>query len=630
MTIAWLVLGALIAGTTPDTTLTLATPSDGVIRVTLRSALAGRDTGMTVVVKNSSDADRLVVIRCESLHGVPIADSLKAQPETLFVPARSAAATRISFQATLAALSPGVYPGAIVATAGAATVRRQLLVTVDRLPPLLLIGTTWTVRVVRKVPFSPWFDVGRSALLPVPADADTGLLGSGDSVGTALAGPMGAVAYAYHHGSIERLAPGVLGVPLAFDDLTIAGDYTGPLTLIPGSPDSKLALTVRVTDYWFWPALAILVGIVLAFALQRYTTVDRAYLQLKADVLRVASQWGGAQQQYTRALSPAVGSAADIEYDIGPDFLQQCDSLLRDVDALKRPLIVPLDGTNVAYASAQQRLTTLRGVLTDWPQFAKEIDALAAKLVEAHAEAGDLRTPPPANAATVPSTSPPDVLEAALRRLRGGPITVPDLESTRSAVRDMTAFLGEWTNCAERVVADRKRLANVQPHVNSATQQAFSQADGDIAKARSQLQSAQSAADLTRLDTLKTIDNAEGSLSVLEAALLTAPAPHPKHRIDRRAAVASLALSDLGVETGAIDKPENQLKRLLKKLDLYDYLFFLLTLLIAVLTGFKTLYLGQNSFGTPADYIAAVLWGFGTKYTLETLTTVIGHFFQRA
>jgi hypothetical protein len=597
--------------------------------VALHSTLAGRDTGMTVVVKNSSDADRLVVIRCVSLHGASIADSLKAQPETLLVPAHTAAATRISFPATLAALPPGVYPVTIVATSGTATVRRQLLVTVDRLSPLLLIGTTWTVRVVRTVPFSPWFDVGPSALLPIPADADTGLIGSGDAVGTALAGPMGAVAYAYRLGSIERLAPGVLGVPLAFDGLTIAGDYSGPLTLVPGSADTKVALTVRVTDFWFWPALAIVLGIVLAFALQRYTTVDRAYLQLKADVLRVASQWSDARQQYTRTLSPDGGSADDIAYDIGPDFLQQCDTLLKDVDALKRPLIVPLDGTNTVYASVQKRLETLRGVLDAWPQFAQELNALASKLVDANAEADALRTPPPVNAASIPSTSPPDVLGAAMQLLRGGPITVAKLETTRSAVRDMTTFLEDWTHCADRVVADRARIANVQSHLTSATQPAFNQANDGITKARSHLQSARSATDLTRLDTVKTIDSAEGSLSTVEAAL-SVPPPHPKLRKDQPAAAAALALSDLGTDTGTSAKPENQLRRLLKKVDRYDYLFFLLTLLIAVLTGFKTLYLGQNSFGTVADYIAAVLWGFGTKYTLETLTTAIGHFFQRA
>src|SRR5579862_4477034 len=110
--LAWLLAAILVS---PDTTVTVVTPSDGVIRVALRSALAGRDTGVTVEVKNSGDSARHVVIRCEPLLGTSRSDAvLAAQPETLLVPARTSAATRVALPAALATLPPGVYVSAIV------------------------------------------------------------------------------------------------------------------------------------------------------------------------------------------------------------------------------------------------------------------------------------------------------------------------------------------------------------------------------------------------------------------------------------------------------------------------------------------------------------------------------------
>jgi hypothetical protein len=73
--------------------------------------------------------------------------------------------------------------------------------------------------------------------------------------------------------------------------------------------------------------------------------------------------------------------------------------------------------------------------------------------------------------------------------------------------------------------------------------------------------------------------------------------------------------------------PAVQAKQLLARVQFYDILFLALTLLVAVVTGFKSLYLGQNTFGTLSDYLSAILWGFGTKYTLETLLAVVGRFF---
>lgn len=603
--IAWLFAAMLVAGPNgpkSDTTVTLVTPSDGVIRVALRSALAGRDTGVTIEVKNSGDSARHVVLRCEPLHGARVADSLLlAQPETLLVPARTSAATRLSLPAALATLPPGVYLGGVVASAGKATVRRQLVVTVDRLPALMLIGSTWTVRVVRSFPGVDQFHTDRSALLPVPADADTALLGSrADSVGTALAGPMGAIAYAYRRGPIERLAPGVLGVPLDFEHLTTAGDYTGPLTLVPGLTDSKLTLTVRVTDYWLWPAAAIALGILLAFALQRYTSVDRKYWQLKADILRAAGGWAGAQQQYEKTLM------SHAKYQLGPSYLKECDALLGAAKALAQPLLAPLDTTNDAYKAAQQRLATLQSCLTDWPRFATDLNALAAAIQRAESEWAHLKTS---------SDQKPDALGAARDVLIGKPLTVAGFAGARTAVTSMTVFLGDWTHYAKRVGEDRARIVALASHVDPKNQ-TLDSAHGYVAKAGSDLLHAISVEDLKRLDIQKSLDTAEGLLAKLED---TVRVPSTKR-----------VLAPLLYEGPVAPPPLEQAEQYQERIGAADALFLFMTLTVAVLTGFKTLYLGQNTFGTASDYISAILWGFGTKYTLDTVVTVAGRFFQRA
>jgi hypothetical protein len=585
------------------------------------SALPARDTGVIVEVRNGTNRARAVVVRFESSSD---AEGLAVSPDTLLIPARSSGLVRLMLDAALINRRPGVYGGYIVASAGADTIRREVALAVDRRSPLLFIGTAWTVRVVRSYPGGSTFRLGLSAFLPLPADADTALIDAGVDA-AALQGPQGAVAFVRRDGPIRPLTAGVLGLKLAFDSLTTAGDYTGTMTLMPGA---AVALTVHVTDDWVWPAAAILLGILLAWGLQRYTTVQRAYWELRASVLRAASQWDDAQQRYSFALHTALGNAAGaVDYSLDAGFQLEYKKLLADVDALSRPLNTALDANNTAYASAAQRLAQLQACLTGWPAFAGEIAALSAAINAARVAVTALQTPPPDDAATVPSKDPPAVLAAALSLQRGGPITVADLAATRAAVVSMTAFLAQWVNYAARIVNDRQRIVALLPRADTTHTQSFDDARGGVAKARDDLQWATSAADWAARGTEQTVNGAEQQIAELEA-VLPAAAPAAVHKyVGPAVAGFTGTIPRVWVPRAVDQSPAVQAKQLLARVQVYDILFLALTLLVAVVTGFKSLYLGQNTFGTLSDYLSAILWGFGTKYTLETLLAVVGRFF---
>ena len=590
------------------------------------SAMVGRDTGVTFEVANDASRARMVRFTCVSVGDAPC---LVIAPTTVLVPAKGSGIARLVLDPALGARTPGVYVSYILAIAGRDTARREVVVSVDRRSPLAFLGTAWTVRVVRKVPGLGGVRPDTTRL-PLPADVDTTFLQTRVTL-AALTGPQGAVAYVRRAGPIATLDSDMAGLPVVFTGLTTDGDYTGSLTLEPGAADGKVALTVRVTDWWVWPAAAILVGIVLAYLLQRYTTVERAYLTLKADVLRTASQWEGAQQRYLAALRPAGTAAPSVQYALGVDFLKQCAALLGDVDALGKPFNSPLDAGNTAYAAAQQRLAQLRACLTSWPAFADEISALTASLDVARTAATALKATDPA---TMPSADTAAALAAAARLQSGGPIGVANLASARADVTGMTAFLGQWTTYARRVIFDRSHATALAPRVTAAHQATFEAARAGIADAREALRWASTAADLTARKTDETLATAEGQLAQLDAVL-------PALTTRTHAAVA-----DRPVLAGLADAEEMPFQprrdaileaahgatadSIRSKIRVYDVLFFLLTLLVAVATGFKSLYLGQNTFGTVADYLTAVLWGFGTKYTLDAASALIGRFFSPA
>jgi hypothetical protein len=201
-------------------------------------------------------------------------------------------------------------------------------------------------------------------------------------------------------------------------------------------------------------------------------------------------------------------------------------------------------------------------------------------------------------------------------------------------VTGMTAFLGEWTTYARRVIFDRGHATALAPRVDAGHQATFEAARAGIAEAREALRWASTAADLAARKTDEKLAAAEGQLAQLDAVL-------PALTTRLHAAVAGRP-----VLAGLVDMEEMPFQprrdavleaahgatadSIRGEIRVYDVLFFLLTLLVAVATGFKSLYLGQNTFGTVADYLTAVLWGFGTKYTLDAVSALIGRFFGPA
>lgn len=76
-----------------------------------------------------------------------------------------------------------------------------------------------------------------------------------------------------------------------------------------------------------------------------------------------------------------------------------------------------------------------------------------------------------------------------------------------------------------------------------------------------------------------------------------------------------------GGAKGANDD-EREARGLLRRLAEADAVVFVISLIVATLSGLSVLYLGKPGFGSAQQYLLAVLWGFGIDKAIESVTEI--------
>jgi hypothetical protein len=438
----------------------------------------------------------------------------------------------------------------------------------------------------------PWGNEEIEVPVMVAPDEEL-LLGDKDVVGgLAGGGHTGVVTYAGKHKQSGKTT----NVELAVDGLG-PGSYEGDLDLVPTADEGKVTLKLTVKDWWPFAALAILGGVILGLAVQRFSNVTvpkRRLLKRVSDVKMHFRTWG--------------------DFSLN-DLATRQDGLKRQIERETAPYYLNLD--------------------------AKVIEALETKIKALEDEIDQIDT--------VQETM--SGLEQSLDAVKAFPIdTLPldDEDKTRGEplltrnARDL--LKGKPLSIAQL----KKRLASVDATINVADDMserllpkiAFNfgelkklhkDADGDLKKGVGTVLDAleattwkvwhtPDATGYTELDPWKELDAIDDSIADLVA----------KHRIPPLRELVGggggggtldMRPLDGGEELEADD--EELADEEARKARWQGYGVAAIAAVVALVTAFHELYIGKP-FGTLWDYIWAASWGLTTQVVLATLATAIG------
>jgi hypothetical protein len=172
---------------------------------------------------------------------------------------------------------------------------------------------------------------------------------------------------------------------------------------------------------------------------------------------------------------------------------------------------------------------------------------------------------------------------------------------------------------AEEVAAAAEKTVTAAEKSATAAEKSATAAEGTAAAAvipeetATAAEGAVAAAEETVAAAGETVAAAEETVAAAEEAVTAAHARTAAEReADRERAAA--ALERRAQERQRI--AETAQKR-------NDRWYFLLTTAVAVATGLSEVYLANPSFGTMKNYMAALLWGFGTKMGLDTVRAAV-------
>lgn len=102
---------------------------------------------------------------------------------------------------------------------------------------------------------------------------------------------------------LQSTEPGRLEIPLLIIDLSLAGKYEGPLLLDPADPKTsdKVDLTVQIKDWWAWPLLFILVGVVVSYSIAKVREEWRPKRDLSGRIAAVLREVYDEQARFAAA-----------------------------------------------------------------------------------------------------------------------------------------------------------------------------------------------------------------------------------------------------------------------------------------------------------------------------------------
>ncbi|HEV2813017.1 MAG TPA: hypothetical protein VGW10_07190, partial [Solirubrobacteraceae bacterium] len=411
---------------------------------------------------------------------------------------------------------------------------------------------------------------------------------------------------------------GAVGIGLKLSGLDAIGAYTGTVNLPPSAAGTPVALKVRRTDGVVLPAVALIIGILLALWAQRFLGLRRTVYLLQEAEAQLA-------QEFAETGAPYRG------YDIREDVEARL--------AATRATIDRLGGSGFATASAEVRkaagdeLTSLRTALVAWNSLPQLLAALDGALETLDA----LAAKPPAPLPPTPAGALPPAFAAGARELReGGPLTLAALVAVVAELRATVAAAAAFPAFAERTSAiwsladrlteherelDDRRDELVEARGRGAgawVQAVLADSPARLAAAKVDEQLDRGFARLARLADVFGDARVEVA-GVLERAARAAATDRAPDFAEADAEAVAEGIEEIEETPEEAEDRGTQirLKRRSREIGLT-----LVAILLALVSGLDSLYFGHE-FGTPRDYLNALLWGFATKTALDAAATVI-------
>ncbi|HHE73297.1 MAG TPA: hypothetical protein ENL34_13565 [Chloroflexi bacterium] len=541
---------------------------------------------------------------------------------------------------------PGKYTASLVLAVLShnAVLRKPITIEV---PETITVGETslpdslrpaverWTLKAVRFLPFAD------------PACVRGVLLGCTlplDGKPVALEDPMPVGQLVNEEGgggllvSVREASDHYALLDLAFDrPWGLVGNYTGVVDLVPGDPDAGIVeMSVHVKDSIVWPLLALWLGVTAARHLQRYLTVRR-------DVLGLLQRLNALSLEFGKLRRSIFG------YSVSEDFHQQRAALEEAIRAWDRSHYGP--PTDIEMGMLQHRiiepLEALESQLEIWKTMRQRLDRLGRRLaMEARPVIAKATKP---RGVDVPE---PRFYTTARSLLRGRAICMADLPELASRVDQAAELASLWGGlyrlaCLVRDAireltrptvtlseSERAMLETARHRLNSAVRDLWEVRDLQELRIRETQEKLETAQELTRqlMDPFvygrripvsgRALTDEEFAFSSVESGAEIAPLVRVFSHID------SFRLPHLDLDRYEALQSDSQRSEYLQRAVLFsERAVASVAMVTAVVAGLERYF--STDFGSPADYLALLIYGVATKAGLELINAAVSRLLAR-
>jgi hypothetical protein len=430
-----------------------------------------------------------------------------------------------------------------------------------------------TLTFARQKPFGPFSETDVSVgPLDVPAfkgpDAPTvvGALSSGSgSIASVQVGPGGVSI-----GAVEQ-----------------PGTYTGKVTLAPSSEDATpTSITLKVRDNWFWPAAALVFGLLIALASELWLTRARPEIELGDSIKRLKDRVAATTKRLEESFRDSV-----------PDLPHTCwrqpriESLLDEVtdrvaqnydralSSSERDRFGPggkeMEKVETLIATYEELLGYASLVALYFSQLESQVDDELKDVLKQGALAQRVQTL--LNGRDIESEAELAALDAEAKDLMA---VIQDI------MRLDEAFASLLRTSPQKVVAKLKPTR--QDMLRTASTM------GDATAVRSLLRELIKPSDGEEKEEKTARTELDYSATDTQLLLLVASA-----------AVSPEFQKAPLIQAAAGDKPSSRRRYL----PLEDFLFALMSGLLVFTSGMATLYFSNETFGSTANYLGMIVWG---------------------
>lgn len=589
-------------------------------------------TGLGLNIHNDRPRDLTARLRITELGlkapGTPARDVPTGK--TVIFPTQVDVAAGGTQQVTLklaegAQIAAGVYSGqlSVFEPATDSVQRIPFVLTVGRVAPKPAVAKL-TIRVVRWVPWGDDAVDVRDPYLPLAVPGDT----AADQLDLAKDKPLGLlpgdrrrVVEVTYSGKTKRLSDNVSAAELGLLNAGRPGEYEGSIDTLPFAEGGEVQITVVTTDS-IWIAVALLgLGIVPALLLGHWKRVGRTGRLLRHKEATLRSDYDKARAKFK---SDSAGKAWE-GYDTASDFADQTKAVRK---AIKDFAALSDEAAEEARKEIETSIDGLKAHAEALSAFAADLAALDEALDEVE-RLGKIDRFHDAKSPDVPAH-----VTNARKLLEGSELTLEDFAARSEDIAAATGLATSWprthgeaTVAAERLSrfdgvtlapADKKRVEAAEREMTGVWDGLWriqDQAALEESKLRQELMKAlTSVAELTAVG-----DRPQRRRSLGERA---EEAALGVERVDvaRFDSLLAPVVSEVGAEAG---DPATELRKIESAIRRGDTVQLIVTAAIAVYTGLQALYLGKVFGDTPADYLAALLWGVTTAGALDLLADAL-------